>query len=101
MTKNINFNYIKESAKPSLTNVVQMIKILLMWKKHKMQDYLLNTNKKLNSRISWSVKNKYRSHTQNLRRCRFCLREELEIGYDPYEILLSNIRSHLPVSQSK
>ena len=66
MTKHRNRNCIKESAKLPLRNVTQIIKNLLMWKNKNdtrlSPEYWKLANKKLHPRISWSIKDNYKSY---------------------------------------
>ena len=93
--KNINRSYIKESVRPAFRNVTQIIKKTFMQKKTRtLKNYLTTeywklANKKLDPRISWSIKGKYKSYNPNSRRCSLCLHETFEIMDDPGEILLN------------
>ena len=51
--------------------------------------------KKLDPRLSWSMKGKYKSYNPNSRRCSLCLHEKLEID-DPDKILLKNNQKSSP-----
>ena len=51
-------------------------------------EYWKLANKKLHPRISWNIKDNYKSCNPNSRKCSLCLHEKLEIVDDPEEILL-------------
>ena len=62
-------------------------------------EYWKLPSKKLQSRISWSIKDNYKSYKSISKRCSLYLHEKLEIVDDPKEILL-NKRSEV-ISQSR
>ena len=52
-------------------------------------EYWKLANKKLDPRISWSIKSNYKSYNPNSRRCSLCLHEKLKIVDDPEETLIN------------
>ena len=93
MTKNINRNCTKESAKLPLRNVTQIIKNILIEKNNSIAqlstEYWKLANKELHPPISWCMKRKYKSNNLSSIRCSLCLHKKLEIVDDLDEIFLN------------
>ena len=60
-----------------------------MLKNYLSTEYWKLAHKKLDPRISWSIKGKYKSYNPSSRRCSLCLHETFEIMDDPGGILLN------------